>query len=323
MNALVSIIVPVYKVEPFLNQCMESIVSQTYRNTEIILVDDGSHDSCPAMCDEWAEKDARIRVIHQKNMGLPMARNIGIANATGEYLAFVDSDDYVDCHMLEYSMNAFEKSKADIVVFDVNRVTQDGQFLESTEDIVEVVLSREEALESLFSAKIHDYAVNKVYKKAVFDSISFPKGYHYEDIGTTYRTFLNANSVYCIPEKLYYYRRNTNSIIGTMSDKALCDLYTMRKQRFEDVYRIYPHVAELGFKYYVLAALNLYDRSLWGNIDPAISSDALQFLSNNKDKILLLHNRRFTFFVKHPHLYRIYRLFKHKIGNLLKSLRLR
>ena len=99
--SLISVIVPVYKVEPYLNKCIESIVNQTYKNLEIILVDDGSPDNCPAICDSWAEKDSRIKVIHKENGGLSDARNAGMVHATGEYIAFVDSDDYIDPEMYQ------------------------------------------------------------------------------------------------------------------------------------------------------------------------------------------------------------------------------
>ena len=105
MNPLISVIVPVYKVEKYLNKCVQSIVNQTYKNLEIILVDDGSPDNCPEMCDEWAKKDSRIKVIHQENAGLAEARNSGISVATGEFFMFIDSDDYAEPDMIELLLN--------------------------------------------------------------------------------------------------------------------------------------------------------------------------------------------------------------------------
>lgn len=324
MRPVVSIIVPVYKVEAYLDECIESIVSQTYTNVEIILVDDGSPDRCPEMCDEWARKDERINVIHQLNQGLSGARNVGIAKSKGQYLAFVDSDDYIDCHMIEYSMNAFGKSNADIVVFDLSRVSEQGEFLGSTETLSETVLSQKDALEALLSAKIHDYPVNKVYKREVFQNVSFPEGRCYEDIGTTYKTFLNAEKIYCLPEKLYYYRKRKNSIIGTMSDKALLDLYEMRKTRFEDLYQIDPLIAEKGFDLLAVSALRFYDRSLWSNVDQEVLKDAQLFLSQNKEKILqATQDKWLLLYMKHPNLYRFCRLSKHWLGNILKKIRRR
>ena len=113
-NVKISIIVPVYKVEKYLDKCVNSIVGQTYKNLEIILVDDGSPDNCPAMCDEWAQKDSRIKVIHKKNGGLSSARNAGLDACTGDYIGFVDSDDWIEPDMYEYLLNIGMKNNADV-----------------------------------------------------------------------------------------------------------------------------------------------------------------------------------------------------------------
>lgn len=126
---LVTIVVPIYKVEEYLDRCVSSVVNQTYKNLEIILVNDGSPDHCPQMCENWAKRDSRIKVVHKENEGLGMARNTGIENATGEYICFFDSDDYVEPTVIEESMLVAEKENADIVSFGNDRVTQDGRIL--------------------------------------------------------------------------------------------------------------------------------------------------------------------------------------------------
>lgn len=130
INGLVTVVVPVYNVERYLDRCISSIVNQTYTDLEVILVDDGSPDRCPQMCDEWAKKDARIKVIHKKNAGLGMARNTGIENAKGEYICFFDSDDYIEPVTIEECYRAIKEEFADIVCFGNDRVTPDGRVLE-------------------------------------------------------------------------------------------------------------------------------------------------------------------------------------------------
>ncbi len=148
---LISIIVPVYNVEKYLNRCIESLISQTYINLEIILVDDGSPDKCPQMCEEWSKKDARIKVVHKKNEGLGFARNTGLQYANGEYILFVDSDDYIDCNTVQDAYDNIIKFNSDIVMFGMNSVN-DNEEVESSliphlersvyenKDIVEYIL---------------------------------------------------------------------------------------------------------------------------------------------------------------------------------------
>ena len=122
MKDLVSIVVPIYNVEKYLDRCLDSIVAQTYRNLDIILVDDGSPDSCPQMCDAWAKKDSRIRVIHKRNQGLGMARNTGIENALGTYICFFDSDDYIAAETVEKAVKVAREEQAEVVIFGMTSV---------------------------------------------------------------------------------------------------------------------------------------------------------------------------------------------------------
>lgn len=134
-NILVSVIIPVYNVENYIDRCVTSVVNQTYRNLEIILVDDGSPDKCPELCDDWSKKDSRIKVIHKKNAGLGMARNTGIDNATGKYIFFIDSDDYVDLTMIAQCVNNAEEYQSEIVMFGLYSVDKDGKMIEDNAPI--------------------------------------------------------------------------------------------------------------------------------------------------------------------------------------------
>lgn len=182
MDGLLSVIVPVYKVEPYLDRCVESIVNQTYSNLEIILVDDGSPDDCPRMCDGWAEKDSRIRVIHKENGGVSDARNVGIALATGEYLAFVDSDDYIAENMYEILISAMHRTGAEIACSGTN-IVKNG--VETTVRSLQkkMCFSEELALrEVLLRGNVNEAVWDKVYRKTLFQGILFPKGEISEDI---------------------------------------------------------------------------------------------------------------------------------------------
>lgn len=127
----VTIVLPIYNVEKYLNRSVESVIRQTYKNLEIILVDDESPDSCPKMCDEWKKKDKRIKVVHKKNAGLGMARNTGIENATGDYICFLDSDDYIEQNTIEKVVSSIEESNADVALFGFNDVDKFGNIVQT------------------------------------------------------------------------------------------------------------------------------------------------------------------------------------------------
>ena len=150
-KGLVSIIIPIYNVEKYLNGCIESVVKQTYTNLEIILIDDGSPDNCPQICDEWAKKDQRIKVIHKENGGQGIARNTGIENATGEFVCFLDSDDYLDLTTIEKAYALAKKECAEIVVYGLKSVNQNGELIKSFTPCPEkTVFKDEEVLNEFF-----------------------------------------------------------------------------------------------------------------------------------------------------------------------------
>lgn len=212
MERLLSVIIPVYNVEPFLDRCMESIVNQTYKNLEIIMVDDGSPDNCPQMCDEWQEKDNRIRVIHKKNGGLSDARNAGLAITRGDYITFVDSDDYIDLNMYESMIEALERTGADIST--CGRCSyKNGEITEKHTSIKEVVLTPIQAVDELLrGGLIEEAAWDKVYKKEMFEGIIFPVGEINEDMPIMPHVFERANKIVCTGKPFYFYCENSESI---------------------------------------------------------------------------------------------------------------
>lgn len=322
MGNKISIIVPVYKVEKYLDRCMESIVNQDYENLEIILVDDGSPDHCPQMCDSWAEKDSRIRVIHKENGGLSSARNCGLNLATGDFLYFVDSDDYIDRSLCTKLMDLFAEHDADIIAFNSCHVGKDGTDLGATEDIREEMLSQADALAALLQGKINSYQWNKMYRRQIFDGIRFPEGRVWEDVAVSYRLFLNAKQVYCYPEQLYYYCDRDGSIVASINEKMLGDIYLARYESFVGLKDYNQTLRSCALGWTALAALNLYDRSLWAEVDRQILKDALEFLSANRGDILKENkNMRFRLYYAAPWLYKQMRLGKHAVGTVVKQIR--
>ena len=214
MKRLISIIVPVYKVEPYLECCLDSLCRQTMPEIEIILIDDASPDRCSEICDAYAVRDTRIRVFHlAENKGLSAARNLGIQKATCDYLMFVDSDDWVADDFCREAYKCAVQNDADLVMFDYQSVKDSAPVPRRTESVSEGRKTCEEAIDLLFT-NVQNYAWNKLYRKELFNDILYPEGFIYEDIVTTYRIVWKASNVYYINKTLYYYRLHPGSIVA-------------------------------------------------------------------------------------------------------------
>lgn len=212
---LVSVIIPIYNVEQFFSRCIESVISQTYKNLEIILVDDGSTDHCGIIADKYAEKDDRIKVIHQKNGGLSAARNNGIAIATGKYITLVDSDDYIDNSFVETLLDNLAKTDSDISVCDYQVFEHECPQIATGKNIAKTY-DAQDALKHLFYQKgITTSACAKLYKAKLFKGIKYPVGKICEDLATTYRLFASSKRICVTQKKLYFYLVNPNSIINS------------------------------------------------------------------------------------------------------------
>ncbi len=213
MNDLITVIVPVYKVENYIRRCLDSIVAQSYRNLEVILVDDGSPDNCGKICDEYAERDKRIRVIHKENEGLSKARNDALDACKGDYVLCVDSDDFLHRDMVKRLLDAAHEYDAEVVVGCHYELNKDRLLIK--ERICDHVISMDkmEALEALIKDEdIKSYAWGKLYKAQLFDGVRYPEGRNYEDVATTYLLFDKAKRVVKIPEYLYFYQQRDDSI---------------------------------------------------------------------------------------------------------------
>ena len=236
-NGLVTVVLPIYNVEAYLDRCIKSVVNQTYKNLEILLIDDGSPDGCPAICDVWAQKDPRIKVIHKQNQGLGMARNTGIENATGEYICFFDSDDYVAENTVELAYSLAQKENAEVVHFGFNTVDSNGKVIATFKPWDKPsVFEGEEVLNNFFP----DFMAPSPYVKEprrfymsscmLFYSMKTVKAADWkfvserdiiaEDVFAMIPLFKNVNKVAILPEALYYYCNNSASLSrGYKSDR--------------------------------------------------------------------------------------------------------
>lgn len=249
MCNLVSIVVPIYNVEQYLNKCINSIVNQTYKKLEIILIDDGSLDSCPRICDEWKGKDERIKVVHKKNGGLSDARNIGINISNGKYIFFVDSDDWIEKNTVEIMLETLEKNNADICCAGIFCEYPDKTIINNVEHL--------NGDSELFYKKLYDntkYPVsawNKLYKKELWNKLSFPVGKLCEDAFTTYQLIDKAHKIIQIETPLYHYNIRANSIMTTEFNKKRMDEEEAWRMNYKFIEKNYPHLKRIAYDFYL------------------------------------------------------------------------
>lgn len=234
-NQLISIIVPIYNVEKYLKQCIESIISQTYRNIEIILVDDGSPDNCGKICDEYSQKDKRIIVLHKENGGLSDARNKGIDIAKGDYLTFVDSDDFVNIDYIEKLYNSIKFNNTKLAQCGISKVDENNEIIEKLNYEKNQIKTSHEILNELYGKRLIENVVvwNKMYAKELFENIRFPVGKIHEDEFTTYKIFYSVDKISLLSDCLYNYRQTNESIIGKKFNKKRLNLLEALEERMD------------------------------------------------------------------------------------------
>lgn len=258
-HAKISVIVPIYKAEPYLRKCLDSIAGQTYKTLEIILVDDGSPDGCGAICDEYAARDGRIKVIHQENSGVAAARNAGLGAVTGDYIGWVDSDDWVEPRMFEVMLDCASKQAADIVICGRQERFSDQSFTKGWTQQRE--LNREQALALLTEDDlVRSYLCDKLWRKELFDGVRFPGLRVYEDMAVMYSLFMKANRVICLPDIFYHYEHHEASLTENPPLTSRMDFYNVVKQRYEDMEHRFPRVAERLETILVSAAVGVWVR---------------------------------------------------------------
>lgn len=258
---LISIIIPVYKVEEYIEHCIESVINQTYPKIEIILVDDGSPDRCPQICDEWSKQDNRIKVIHKENGGLSDARNIGMTVAQGKYIAFVDSDDWVDKEYISMLYYAAQNTGSDIAACNIRIVYDENSIEKSASQANVRCYSPKEALKTILQGEgFRAVAWNKLYKRELIMNESFEVGRLHEDEFFTYRIVDKAGKLAFVDAKLYNYRQRNGSIMSAFSIRHL-DALVAYAIRLELLEKKYPDLAVQERRNFCVACINYYEES--------------------------------------------------------------
>ncbi|MCQ2485566.1 MAG: glycosyltransferase [Clostridia bacterium] len=293
---LISVIVPVYNVEKYLKCCIESILNQSYKNIEVILVDDGSTDSSPQICDYYKEKDDRVIVIHKENGGLSSARNAGVRIAKGEYINYVDSDDFVSIELYESVIKLILVHKADMACFNSVKCRSEDDVDDYSDDTGEVkIFTSEEAILNLINSpyrrrkEFNVSACFSIYKRDCVENISFPEGLLYEDGYYFPQAVLNAEKLIHIDKTFYFYRYNPASVMSSgvteQSLKSIDDwefIHNKVKEKF-------PQHAHYAAKRWITRLLNMYDY--------LISTSELDKSGDCKNHIIKRINENYDYFI--------------------------
>lgn len=285
---LISVVVPVYNVEPYLDRCVKSIVSQTYKNLQIILVDDGSTDKSGEMCDEYSKKDTRIIVIHKKNGGLSDARNVGIEIANGQYITFIDSDDSVENDMIEYLYYLVKNYNCRMSLCTHAIVFNDGDKIKRIGNGIEEKLTDKECIERMCYHKFIDTSAwAKLYETSIFKTIKYPKGKLFEDIGTTYKTFMECKSIACGYKPKYYYYVRSNSIVTSSFSVRKLDLIEMTDKMATDVLSVYPELVKPVLCRKVYSRFSTLNQMLNTGECGDVKESLVNYIRNNTVNVLL------------------------------------
>ena len=228
---MISVIVPVYNVEPYLKKCLDSIIGQSYKDLEILIIDDGSTDYSGNICDEYEELDDRIRVFHTENKGLSCARNLGLDEAKGEWIGFVDSDDWIEPNMYEALLNKAEETGADVVECGFYR---DYPMKPIKQTVNEKVVTGSDVLKALLNGQISTQVWDKIYRAVIFNTIRFPVGRSFEDIATTHKMLVNTK-VAGVSNNSYHWIQRESGLSQSHDLKNLKDYWLAYKGRYDDL----------------------------------------------------------------------------------------
>ena len=237
---MISVIVPVYRVEPYLRQCVDSLLMQTYTNLEVLLIDDGSPDCCGSICDEYSKNDSRVRAIHTDNQGVSTARNLGIEEANGDLISFIDPDDWIEPTFYELLLARMKDTDADICACNYWMETETSK---QKSCLPETIYERKASIKALCESGISNYIWNKLYRKELFNTIRFPVGKTYEDFAIMHLILHQSQRVAVIANLLYHYRTRSDSITKTYKAKNLIDYagayfsrYCFLKNEYADMF---------------------------------------------------------------------------------------
>ena len=257
---MISWIIPVHNTEKYLRECLDSVVTQEFDDYEVIIVDDGSSDQSGQICDEYEKKYDKVHVLHQGEEGVSIARNKAIKMAEGEYLAFMDSDDYVESDYLQKLYTTAISTKADIVVCNHRRVTENRELLEERPSVGGIKeYTTYEAMDALIEdAIIKSFVWDKLFRREVFEGVSFPEGRYNQDIAIMHEVFGNAKKIVRIDVVLYYYRQHSTSILNSRGEKLNGDQFLAFSDRLNYIKENYKGLYPKMLKVYMMYAMSYY-----------------------------------------------------------------
>ncbi|MEK6266349.1 MAG: glycosyltransferase [Clostridium sp.] len=311
----ISIIVPVYNVEKYLNKCISSILEQSFTDFELILVDDGSKDNSGRMCDGYKDEDSRIRVIHKENAGLSAARNIGIETSEGKYLTFIDSDDFIHPNMLEILYNNILENKADISVCDHYLVYEGKEVAKELGDNNITLYTNIEGVKKIVEKSKASMIVawGKLYRRSLFCDIRYPSLKYHEDEFVTYKLMYKSTKIVVTDAKLYYYLQRSNGITGTTySIKRLEKLEALEQAIMffkNENNKTLTYLAEFRYllniqiAYYRVKYDMGYDKGIMDKLKIQYNQKFREFSSGNMKNIPIIRRMLLRFFYFFPKIY--------------------
>ncbi len=286
MKSVISIIVPIYDVERYLPKCIESILNQTFKEFELILVDDGSPDNSGIICDEYSKRDERIKVIHKENGGVSSARNVGLDSALGEYIGFVDPDDYIDKYMYQKMIEMCITKNADVSICKFAREIN-GQRNKDEEEFYIRELDNVNGLRECFKGILYRHSLcNKLFKKKCFEGISFPEGRIHEDLSTTYRLLANSNKSIYINYQGYIYVKRENSILTSRFSEKRLQAFDGWQEILDFMVVKYPEIKEEVIACFSYACIDNTYYILNRVIDKKIRNKYIDYIK--------LHSKKFS-----------------------------
>lgn len=312
----ITVIVPIYKVEDFIHTCIKSLIDQSCTELEILLIDDGSPDLCPSLCDEYCKSDGRIRVIHKENGGLASARNRGLDEATGDYISFLDGDDWLEPETLSEMLKMMMEYQLDIVCCSGKKVYPDGRTEKCFEAFpTDTIKSGKEVAKRILLDEIGSQVVQGLYKKKCWDGVRFPLGRLYEDIPTTFKAFWNAENVGYIDKEFYQYRMNENGISFSKNPLKPYHIYLGFREHYE--FSLQNNLSISGrccalAGHYGISTLYNYYISPNETIAPqlgSVGSFLNEHITEIKENIVMMpKTRRYALFVfwKYPKVFKVF-----------------
>ncbi len=287
-NEKITIVVPIYNTEEYLERCVNSILNQSYKNLEIILVDDESPDNCPELCEKFKTMDNRVVVIHKKNGGLSDARNAGIEIATGKYISFVDSDDYIESDYIQVLYDLIKKYKSKISMVDINRRFDSGKIINNSNN-QEFVLNQKEFFEKmLYGERDFDNSASaKLYETALFNDVRYPVGRLYEDTATTYKIILKCNEIPVKSVPLYNYMIRATSIVQCSFNEKKLQIIESTKEMTNAVKKKYPDLENACLRKEAWSYFSTLSQMALSNYrNKELENKMISFININRKKLL-------------------------------------